>query len=291
VSWYPTASVFARGFFTSAPVHSALAIGAAVAIVCGVVGVFCVVRGQSFAGHALSDIGASGGSLAFLVGVGPLWGFLASGLGAAAAMEAIGIQRPRGRDLAAGIVLGVSLGLAALFLYLDATERNISGAPVTILFGSLFAVAPGSVPAVVALSGVSLATVLALQRPLMLSSLSPDLAAARGIPVRLTGIAYLLALAVAVALAALTVGAVLGTALVIGPAATALRLARRPGMAMIAAATIGVVCTWAGILLAYDSYSWPGHGWPVSFFIVTACVVAYVVSGLAGRMRTGQRRG
>jgi zinc/manganese transport system permease protein len=278
---------FAQGFFDSSSVHAALAIGAVVALVSGAVGVFAVIRGQSFATEALSDVGATGASAAFLVGVGPLWGFLAAGVGAAAAMELIGIQRPRGRDLATGIVLGASLGLAALFLYLDTTYHSTTGATVTILFGSLFAVDTSTIPVIVALSAIALALVVLIQRPLLLSSVNPDMAAARGIPVRLIGAAYLLALSVAVSLAALTIGAILGTALMVGPAATALRLTKRPGIAMAAAAGIGVAATWLGIVLAYDSYYWPphGHGWPVSFFVVTAVLVFYLLAAVPGRWR------
>lgn len=285
------AAVFAPGFFASGPVHVALAVGAAVASVCGAVGVFAVIRRQAFAGEALADIGASGGAAASLAGVAPLWGFLASGFGAAAAMELIGVQRSRGRDLATGIVLGASLGLAALFLYLDSTLRATSGTTVTILFGSLFAVTSSTVPAVVALSLVAVGTVCLVQRPLLLSSLSPELAVARGIPVRVVGAAYLGALAIAVALAALTIGAILGTALLIGPGAAALRLTRRPGTAMAVAAALGVLVTWLGVVLAYDSYLWPprGHGWPVSFFVVTLVLLLYLASGPAGAL-SGRRR-
>ena len=93
--------------------------GAIVAVVSGIVGVFTVIRGQSFAGHALADIGTAGGSAAFLVGASTLYGFVAFNVVAAGVMELIGIRKPRGRDLATGIVLGASLGLAALFLYED----------------------------------------------------------------------------------------------------------------------------------------------------------------------------
>jgi zinc/manganese transport system permease protein len=277
--------LFAPGFFTSTPVHTALALGAAVAVVSGVVGVFAVMRGQAFAGEALSDIGATGGSLAFLVGVGPLWGFLASGVAAAGVMELVGIQRPRGRDLAAGIVLGASLGIAALFLYLDTTYTSASGAAVTILFGSLFEVSSSLIPVSIALGLVAVGLVMTIHRPLLLSSLSPDLATARGIPVRLVGAIYLLALAVAVALSALTIGAILGTALLIGPAATALRVTRRPGRAMLVSAACGVLCTWLGVVLAYDSYLWPprGDGWPVSFFVVTTTLLLYGLTFLRRR--------
>ena len=117
----------------------ALVVGALVAIVAGCVGVFTVIRGQSFAGEALGDIGATGGSSAYLVGIAPLWGFVAISVAAAGIMELIGIQRARGRDLATGIVLGAGFGLAALFLYLGTTSQSTTGATVTILFGSIFA--------------------------------------------------------------------------------------------------------------------------------------------------------
>jgi zinc/manganese transport system permease protein len=222
--------VFATGFFSNSVVHSALIIGAVVAVVSGVVGVFTVMRGQSFAGEALSDVGATGASGAFLLGVTPLFGFVGMGVLAAGIMEMIGIRRPRGRDLATGIVLGAGLGLAALFLYWDSTYRNTTGAAVTILFGSLFAVSASMIPLIVAFSAFCLVAVLVLYRPLVLSSVSPDIATARGVPVRLVGVVYLLTMAVAVSLASVTIGAILSTALLVGPAATALRrrLGRRP---------------------------------------------------------------
>lgn len=283
--------LFAPGFFDSGPVHTALAMGVSVALVSGAVGVFAVVRGQAFTGEALSDIGASGGSAAFLVGVGPLWGFLAAAIGASALIELIGVQRPRSRNLATGIVLGAALGLAALFLYLDTTYHSTTGATVTILFGSLFLLNSSLIPAIVVLALLAVVLVSGVQRPLLLSSLSPDLARVRGIPVRTVGAVYLLALAVVVALSALTIGAILGTALLIGPAATALRVTRHPGPAMLAAGAIGAAATCLGVVLAYDSYLWPprGHGWPVSFFVVTAVLVFYLLSGLPALWRTRRR--
>jgi zinc/manganese transport system permease protein len=280
--------VFAPGFFESANVHTALIVGTLVAIVAGTVGVFTVIRGQSFAAEALGDIGTTGGSGASLAGVGLLWGFLIFSVVAAAAMELIGIQRPRGRDLATGIVLGAALGLAALFLYFDTTT---TGATITILFGSLLALASSTIPLVILLSAIVLGIAATLYRPLLLGSVSAELAAARGIPVRAVGALYLLALAIAVALAAQTIGTILSTALVVGPAAAALRLTRRPVTAILAAVLIGIGATWLGIVLAYDSYSWPpvGHGWSVSFFVVTIVFVAYLLSGVPRQWRTRTR--
>jgi zinc/manganese transport system permease protein len=255
-------------------------VGALVALVSSTVGVFTVIRGQAFAGEALGDVGAAGGSGAFLVGVNPLVGFVAVALAGAGAMELIGTKRAHSRELATGIVLGVALSAAALFLYLDSTTSNVSGASITILFGSMFYLSPATVPPMALLSAIALGVVILVFRMLLLSSLNGDLAAARGIPVRLVGIAYLFSLAIAVALSAMTIGAVLSTALLIGPPAAALRLSRRPGAAVLLAAGIGVVSTWIGILASYDSYYWPpaGRGWPVSFLVVTAVFLAYLGS-------------
>jgi zinc/manganese transport system permease protein len=279
--------IFEPGFFGSGPVHVALAVGAVIAITSAVVGVFTVIRGQSFAGHSLADIATTGGSGAFLVGVNQFWGFLAFGAGAAAFMEMIGVQRRRGRDVATGVVLGAALGLAALFLYLATQSTSTTGASFTILFGSIFVITTSTIPALIASAVLALATVAVLARVLLLSSLSSDIAAARGVPVRAVGAAFLMALAVSVALSAVIIGAVLSTALLIGPAATALRLARSPVKAVITAAGVGVLAIWLGVVLAYDSYYWPpaGRGWPVSFFVVTLVVVGYLLTFLRRRDR------
>jgi len=270
------------GFFSSVDVRTALVVGALVAIVSGAVGVFTVMRSQSFAGEALGDTNTMGGSAALVAGVGPLWGFVLVGLAAAAAMELIGIQRPRGRDLATGIVLGAFLGVAALLLYLNTTLHNTTGATQTILFGSVFTVPSSTLPLVALLGAVAVGIVALLYRPLLLSSLSAEMAAARGLHVRALGAAYLLALALAIALAALTIGTILSTALLVGPAATALRLTRRPGVAILLAGAIGIAAMWLGELLAYDSFAWPPvrHGWPVSFFVVTLVLLGYLLSGV-----------
>jgi zinc/manganese transport system permease protein len=284
-------AIIAPGFFSNPAVHTALILGGAVAVVSAIVGTFTVMRGQSFAGHSLADIGTAGGSAAFLAGVPALYGFVAFNIAAAAVMDLIGLRRPRGRDLATGIVLGASLGLAALFLYEDSISTSTSSATVTVLFGSIFSLT-SSVAVVVGFGVLAVGVVAVLYRPLLLATISADLARARGVPVRLVSIGYLLALAVAVSLSAITIGAILSTALLIGPPATALRVVRRPGRAMLVAAVIGVVAVWLGILLAYDSTAWSsgsGQGWPVSFFIVAIVWILYLFAQLAGRLRRSPR--
>jgi zinc/manganese transport system permease protein len=279
--------IFAPGFFSSAPVQVALVTGGVVALVSGIVGTFAVLRGQSYAGHALADISVTGGSGSFLVGVSPLWGFVGISVLAAAVMDMIGVQRPRGRDLATGIVRGAGLGLAALFLYWDATYTSTTGATITILFGSIFTISSSIIPVVVLLSLAALGIVATLYRPLLLSSVSADLAFVRGVPVRLAGALCLTAIALAVALAALTIGAILSTALLVGPAATALRLTNKPSLAIIWAAIIGVAATWLGVLLAFDSFYWPParQGWPVSFFVVTLVFAFYLLAQVPALIR------
>ena len=193
--------LFAPGFFTSSPVHVALAIGGIAALVSGVVGTFTVLRGQSYSGHALADLSVTGGSASFLASISPLWGFAGTGVLAAGVMDLIGIRRPRGRDLATGIVRGAGLGLAALFLYWDTTSTSTTGATITILFGSMFSIGNGVVPLVAAFGLPALDIVAVLYRPLLLSSVSADLAAVRGVRTRFTGLACLVAIAPAVSLA------------------------------------------------------------------------------------------
>ena len=273
-------AVFAPGFFGSAPVHVALLVGGVVAVVSGIVGTFAVMRGQSYAGHALADISATGGSGSFLVGISPLWGFAGTSVVAAGVMDMIGVRRPRGRDLATGIVRGAGLGLAALFLYWDTTHTSTTGATITILFGSMFTIDSSLIPFVALLSLAAVGIVAVLYRPLLLSSVSADLAFARGVRVRLAGALCLVAIALAVSLSAVTIGAILSTALLVGPAATAQRLTSRPGLVMIWSALIGLAATWLGILLAFDSYYWPPaqQGWPVSFFVVVLVLVFYLLA-------------
>jgi len=275
-------------FFASSPVQVALLVGALVAAVSAVVGVFTVIRRQSFAGHALADLGAVGGSAAFLLSISQLWGFVAAGVIAAGVMELVGLKRVQGRDVATGIVFGVGLGLTALFLYLDTQRAGTSNAAISVLFGSLFVIDASVIPLVVVLSLIAVLIIVVIYRWLLIDSISPDLAAVRGIPVRLAGILFLVALALAVELSALTIGAVLSTALLIAPAATALRWTRRAGVAIVIAMVVGVGSTWLGILVSFESFTWFGgkHSLPVSFCIVALAVAAYLLSGAAVSVRS-----
>lgn len=281
-------AIFEPGFFASSQVHIAVTVGGLVAIVSAVTGVFTVMRGQSFGGHALGDVSAAGGAGAVLAGFSPVVGFVGLGVVGAGVMDMIGVRRLRGRDLATGIVLGSAIGLSALFLHLTTTRSATTGATQHVLFGSIFSTPGATIPVVVALGVIALGAIAVVYRPLLLATVSPDIAAARGVPVRAVGLAYMLALAVSVGLSSLAIGAILSTALLIGPAAIALRVTSRTGRAIGLACLFGVAATWVGILLAYDSYYWGAsrESLPVSFFIVALVFVGYAMS----RVLTARRQ-
>ena len=262
--------IFEPGLWANSSVRTALAVGAVVALVSSVVGVFTVLRGQTFAGHALTDVATAGGSGAVFAGVAPLLGFLAGGVLGAGAMEAIGVERVRGRDVATGVVLGAAFGLSALFLYLTTTSSATTGTTQLILFGSIFTVSADTLPDVAVLGALVLACVAVIARPLLLSSLSVELAAARSIRVRAVGFAFVTVLAISVGLSSIVIGSILSTALLIGPPASALQgrgpIGSRDGRRRVRRRRGDV----AGIVLAYDSYYWfaSHRGLPVSFFVV-----------------------
>ncbi len=129
---------------------------------------------------------------------------------------------------------------------------------------------PALTPILVVIGLICLAILAVLYRPLLFCSISPETAAARGVPVRLVGLVFIVVMAVGVAEAAQVVGVLLSTALLIGPAAASSYILARPGAALALAVVIGVLETWLGIVLAYDT------GWPVGFFISTIVGVAYV---------------
>src|SRR5277367_4039198 len=152
-------AIFEPGFFSSPQVHVAIALGGVVAVVSAVTGVFTVMRGQSFGGHALGDVSAAGGSGALLIGLSPIAGFVGLGIVGAGVMDLIGVQRLRGRDLATGIVLGAAIGMSALFLYLDASSGATTGATQQILFGSIFTTTSATIGVVAILGALALGTV------------------------------------------------------------------------------------------------------------------------------------
>jgi zinc/manganese transport system permease protein len=263
-----------HAFFASPNVDAALLASAIVAALTAAIGYFVVLRGLSFAGHAVTDIGLTGGAGAMLAGIDPLVGLIAFSVGAATAVGALG-DRARERDVATGLVLALALGLGALFLHLQTTFAN---AQSTLLFGSVFDIAPTLLRIVAAIAAVALLALALMYRPLLFSSVAPEAARGAGVPSRTIGFAFLIVMAVAVAETAQIVGVLIATALLIGPAATAMSLVREPLRGIALAMALGILEMWLAIALSFASFDW-SHGaqsWPVSFFVAIVALGGYV---------------
>jgi zinc/manganese transport system permease protein len=260
-------------------IQNAFLAGSIVAVAAAILGYFLVVRGLTFASHALSSIGFAGAAGAVLLGVPPVYGLLAFTVAASLAISALG-REIREQDIAIGVIMTFALGLGLLFLslYPGYAEQAYS-----ILFGSIVGISRRDVLVSACLCLGILAALAALGRPLFFSSFDPELAEARGVPVRLLAAVFLVIVAVTVSIAIQIVGILLVFALLVGPAATAVRLVRSPGRAIALAALLGLIYTWLGILLASLT------PWPVSFFIASLSYGVYLPVRLIARP-VGPRR-
>ncbi|MBV9232045.1 MAG: metal ABC transporter permease [Chloroflexi bacterium] len=267
-------------------VQNAFLAGTIVAIVSAIIGYFVVLRAQSFAGEALTDIGFAGATGAALLGVSSLLGMLLFTLLAALGMGALG-ERVRGRDVEIGMVLSFALGLGVLFLSIYIQQGTHANAGVGILFGSILSVSRSDVFVTFGCSIAILVLMALLFRPLLFASIDPEVALTRGVPVRQLSIIFLLLLGVATAESILVVGVLLVFALLIAPAATAERLAHRPLTAIILAVVLGLCFTWGGLILAFVGTA--GHHFPVGFYISTLAALSYFVSLGVGRLRAPRR--
>ena len=271
-------------FLGSPNVAAALLASALVAALSAAVGYFVVLRGLSFAGHAVTDIGLTGGAGALLAGLPPLAGLLAFSIGAASAVGAIG-DRARERDVATGLVLSLALGIGALFLHLQTQSANGQSA---LLFGSIFSIDASLSRTIAIVGALALCALAAIARPLLFASVAPEAAFVAGVRVRALGYAFLVLMAVAVAETAQIVGVLISTALLVGPAATATALVRGPFAAIAVAAALAVLEAWAGIVLAYASFGWThgAHSWPVSFFVAVLALLAYAAAASLRALKT-----
>ena len=271
--------------------RNALLAGTPIAIACALGGWFVVLRGQLFAGDALSHVAFPGALAAASVGIDQRVGLLLGTVLAAALIAVLGrgsLSLRGGRagsmpsdDTAIGVVFTFILGLGLFFL----TRYGMSSAgaggiqAARTLFGSIFGLGAGEARLT---ATVALAVVLALgviARPLLFASVAPDVAAARGVPTRLLGVAFLVLLGVIAAAATQAVGALLLLGLLGGPAATAHNLTRSPATGIALAILLALAACWGGLALAYAIPSLP----PSSAIVCIAGAV-YYLSRVASRV-------
>jgi zinc/manganese transport system permease protein len=266
-------------------VQNAFLAGTIVAIITAVMGYFVVLRAQAFAGEALADIGFAGATGAAVLGVNALPGMFFLTILAALGMGALG-ERIRGRDVEIGMVLSFALGLGVLFLSLYTQFGTNASEGFSMLFGSILSVTRGDVLITLVCGIATLLLLLLLFRPLLFASIDPEVAQARGVPVRLLSVVFLMLLGITTAETVLVVGVLLVLALLIAPAATAVRLTHRPLTSILLSVALGLLFTWGGLLLAFVG---TGRHFPVSFYISALAALSYFAAVIISRIRSPRR--
>ena len=256
-------SIFSYDFMQHAFIAGTLS-----TIIAAVMGYFIVLRNQSFLGHALGHMGFAGATGAGLIGLSATTGQLIFTLLGAIGIAALD-KRTEKNDIAIGVLLAFSLGLGILFLYLYSTFAEQA---MSILFGDVLTVSTAELKTLALFSLVSLAGIALIGRPLLFSTLEPELAEASGVSLKFISTLFLILVSIAVTEATITIGILLIFTLLILPAATALRLTHTFWLGISLSVVLGLVITWAGIFLAYYT------NWPTSFWITSCALVVYLIS-------------
>ncbi len=237
--------------------HAFLA-GTFVALACGLVGWFVVLRGQVFAGDALSHVAFVGSIAAATVGIDNRIGLFLATLIVAGVMAGLG-RRAGADDVTIGTVFAWVLGLGVFFLALLAASAQGGGglAAANTLFGSIFGLSGGQALLAAAIALALAIVLLAIARPLLFASIDPEVAGAQGVPVGLLGLVFLLLLGATAAESTQAVGALLLLGLIATPAGAAHRLTARPWLGLAIAAGFAVGAMWGGLALSYTVPSLP----------------------------------
>jgi zinc/manganese transport system permease protein len=249
-----------------------------VAVVAGLVGFFVVLRGSAFVAHAVPNGSFAGAAGAILVGVNTL-----IGLGVFSLLGALGIGLlgRRGRhDVVTALALVLMLGLGSLFLNLSA---EYAPEVESLLFGEVLGISPNQVVPTAALALVCVAAIALLYRPLMLSSLLPDVAEARGVSASRMELAFLIVVALVATMTVPVVGTLLIFSLTIGAPAAARSLTDRPLVAMALSVAIALATVWSAIAASYTT------NYPVGFFVGTISAGAYALGRGWAAWRTRRR--
>lgn len=259
-------------------IRLALLAGTPIALACGLLGYFVVLRSQVFAGDALSHVAFTGALAAAAAGVDVRIGLFVATVGAAAAIGALG-GRAHADDVVIGTVFAWILGLGALFLAIVATTSSGSNgvAGVRVLFGSIFGLSSAQAWLAAAIAAAVVVALLAIARPLLFASLDGAVAEARGVHVRALAIAFMCLVGLTAAEATQAVGALLLVGLFAAPAGAAHRLTPSPYKGLALSGALAVAALWLGLVLAYLVPSLPP-----SSAIVAVAAGTYLVAALPG---------
>lgn len=260
--------------------RNALLAGTAVALVAGLVGYFTLLRRLTFASDALSHLAFTGALGAAIIALNPLVGVFGLTILVALGIGGLG-ERTRIRDTAVGVTLAWTLGIGVLFLSIFTANASASQGALglNILFGSILGVQPREAQLAALISMGVVMVLLVMARPLLFASIDPEAARARGAPVRLLGMGFLVVLAITVSESVQVVGALLIFSLLVTPAAVAQRLTTRPYLAMTLSALLAVAISWIGLTIAFYT------PYPVSFVISALAFVLYITALAMTRIR------
>ena len=259
--------------------------GTIVAVVTALIGWFVVLRQQSFVGHTLAIVSFPGAAGAVLIGISAAWGYF--GFCVAAALLIAAAPRARRGYSEESAVIGTvqAFALACGFLFVSLYQGLLEGTN-SLLFGSFLGITDGQVRTLLWVGLATIVVLAVIARPLLFASIDPDVAAARGVPVRALSVAFLVVLALAVAEASQITGALLVFALLVVPAATAQAISARPVVSAALSVGFAVLTTWLGLAIAYFT------DYPIGFTVTTVAFAGYlgvrVVRGLASH-RIGLR--
>ncbi len=247
--------------------RNALIGGSMVAIAAGLLGYFVITRQNAFAAHALAHIGFPGATGAILVGAPVTLGLAVFCVGGGLLIGLLG-RRVADREIATGTILALATALGVLFASLASAN---AGTTTSVLFGNLLAISEDQLLVYGLFTAAVVVTLALIARPLVFASVDPAVAEARGVPVRALGIAFVVLLALTITMAVQVVGTLLLFALVVTPAATALRLTARPTRVAAVSVALALGSVWGGLVLAAMV------DLPPSFFIVALAVLAWAV--------------
>ncbi|MGH2896446.1 MAG: metal ABC transporter permease [Solirubrobacteraceae bacterium] len=244
----------------------------AVAVIAGITGFFAVLRGSTFAAHAIPNGAFAGAAGASLLGINVIWGLAVFAVGGALGIGALGHRKAR-HDVVTALTLVVMLGLGALFV---SVSTQYAEETYALLFGEVFGVSRGEVLPILGLGVASAVAIGVAFRPLMLTSALPEVAEARGVSTRGVDLYFLIVMALATSMTVPVVGALLMFSLMIGPAAAARSVTARPGVAMALSVVIALATVWLSIALSFQT------NWPLGFFVGVIGAAFYLV-GLGAR--------
>jgi zinc/manganese transport system permease protein len=268
--------VFSSLMFTGLMANTWIA-ASIVAVIAGTTGFFAVLRGETFAAHAIPNGAFAGAAGAFLLGVNVIWGLAIFAIAGALGIGALGSKARH--DVVTALTLVLMLGVGALFV---SWSTEYAEQAYALLFGEVYGVSSNEVWPIAGIGLVSIGAIGLAFRRLMLTSAMPEVAEARGVSVRGTEIYFLVVMALATSMTVPVVGALLMFSLMIGPAAAARSVTARPGLALALSVAIALVITWLSIALSYRT------NWPLGFFVGIGGALFYLI-GLAARQLGGVR--